>query len=127
MLIPSELIYTEAHIWLKQVDNGLLIGITDYAQESLGELQYLDLPPVGEKLIKGSAYGAAETSKSVSDLITPLDSIVAEVNQQLSDTPELINSSPYEDGWILRLTDYKIEDLNTLLDAQAYKASLDLS
>lgn len=120
MLVPSDLFYTEDHIWVKKVVDSVLIGITDYAQNSLGELQYLDLPSVGDQLSKGVSYGSAETSKSVSDLFSPLDAVVAEVNTVLNDTPEVINNSPYDDGWILRLTDYKIEELEALLDAKAY-------
>lgn len=120
MLVPSDLFYTEDHIWVKKVVDSVLIGITDYAQSSLGELQYLDLPSVGDQMSKGVSYGSAETSKSVSDLISPLDAVVAEVNTVLNDTPEVINNSPYDDGWILRLTDYKTEELEALLDAKAY-------
>jgi glycine cleavage system H protein len=120
MLIPENLFYTKAHLWVKKVEDGLLIGITDFAQENLGEIQYLDLPQVGEKLIKGESYGTAETSKSVSDLFAPIDATVAEVNLQLSDAPEVINDSPYEEGWMLSLTDYKDSDLEALLDARAY-------
>lgn len=125
MLVPSDLFYTEDHIWVKKVVGSVLIGITDYAQSSLGELQYLDLPSVGDQLSKGVSYGSAETSKSVSDLFSPLDAVVAEVNTVLNDTPEVINNSPYDDGWILRLTDYKTEELEALLDAKAYTEFLD--
>lgn len=125
MLIPSDLFYTEAHIWVKKIDDSVLIGITDYAQSSLGELQYIDLPAVGDRLSKGVSYGSAETSKSVSDLFSPLNAVVAEVNTVLNDTPEVINNSPYDDGWILRLTDYKTEELDALLDAKAYTEFVD--
>ncbi len=125
MHVPSNLLYSEAHLWVKKIEGGVLIGITDYAQNNLGELQYIDLPHVGEQLVKGCVYGTAETSKSVSDLFAPVDGIVAEINTALSDAPETINASPYEDGWILRLTDCTAEDFDSLLNAQAYRVLTD--
>ncbi len=125
MLTPPNLFYTEAHVWVKEVEDGLLTGITDHAQESLGEIQYLELPAVGDKLVKDTPFGTVETSKSVSDLIAPLDATISEVNEQLDDAPDMINDSPYESGWILRLTDYNAEDLKALLDSEAYDTYID--
>lgn len=125
MLIPEDLLYTKAHLWIKKVEDGLLIGVTDFAQESMGALEYLDLPQVGALLNKDSCFGGAETSKSVNDLFAPLDAVVADVNEVLEKNPEIINDSPYDEGWILRVVDYKAEDIDQLLDAQAYRETLD--
>ncbi len=125
MLIPEDLLYTKAHLWIKKVEDGLLIGVTDFAQESMGDLEYLDLPQVGAQLNKDSCFGGAETSKSVNDLFAPLDAVVADVNEVLAKNPEIINDSPYDEGWILRVVDYRAEDIDQLLDAQAYRETLD--
>lgn len=121
MLIPSDLFYSEAHIWVKQVDNGLLVGITDFAQESMGAVGYVELPSVGERLEKGNCFGSTETAKVASDLFAPLDAVVAEINEKLDDNPEMINLSPYEDGWLILVTGYNADDLESLMNAQAYK------
>ncbi len=125
MQVPSDLFYTEAHIWLKKSDNGLLLGVTDYAQESMGTLEFLDLPSVGDNLSAGSCFGSAETSKSVNDLFAPLDAVVIEINEELAESPEIINDSPYETGWILRVADYDAKVLYALLDSKAYTESIE--
>jgi len=127
MLIPYDLFYSKAHIWLKKTEDGLLLGVTDFAQESMGIIEYLDLPPIGAQLIKDSCFGGAETSKSVNDLFAPLDAVVAQVNEKLDQSPDVINESPYGDGWLLRLTDYLTDDLKLLMDAQAYTESIGIS
>ena len=125
MLIPEDLFYTEAHLWVNKVEDGLLMGVTDFAQDSMGTLEYLDLPQIGAQLSKDSCFGGAETSKSVNDLYAPLDAVVADVNEELGKNPEIINDSPYDEGWMLRLVGYKTEDIEQLLDARAYTESLD--
>jgi glycine cleavage system H protein len=122
MSIPHDRKYSEEHVWVKRVENGLLVGITDFAQSNLGELLYLELPQVGESLTQGSCYGTAESSKAVNDLFTPIDCVVAEVNSNLSDNPGLVNESAYEDAWMIRVTEHNEEDLKPLLDAEAYAA-----
>ena len=122
MSIPHDRKYSEEHVWVKLVDDGLLIGITDFAQTNLGELFFIDLPQVGENLTQGSYFGTAESSKAVNDLFTPIDSVVAEVNPAISDNPGIVNESPYEDAWMIRVTDYNEDDLKPLLDAEAYAA-----
>lgn len=122
MPIPHDRKYSEEHVWVKLVENGLLVGITDFAQTNLGELLYLELPQVGESLTQGSRYGTAESGKAVNDLFAPIDCVVAEVNSNLSDNPGLVNESAYEDAWMIRVTDHNEEDLKSLLDAEAYAA-----
>lgn len=125
MLTPEDLFYSEAHIWIKKIQDGLLLGVTDHAQESMGSIQYLDLPSVGAQLSKDSCFGGAETSKSVNDLFAPLDAVVSAVNENLEDNPEIINESPYEEGWVLLLSDYNEEDLTSLMSARTYRESVE--
>ena len=120
MLIPDDRLYSEDHIWVKEVDNNLIIGVTDFAQNNMGTLHYLDLPSVGDRLSKGNCYGCAESSKSVSELLSPVNGLVTEINLDVDDSPETVNDSPYENGWVLRVTGYKSEDLESLLDAERY-------
>lgn len=120
MSIPHDRFYSEEHVWVKVVDDGLLIGITDFAQTSLGDLVYLDLPQVGEQFSRGEVYGNAESSKAVNDLFSPLDCEVAEVNLLMADSPDAVNRSPYEDAWMIRVINYKDDDLSLLLNNQAY-------
>ena len=124
MLLPSDRFFSETHFWLKKVENDLLIGVTDYAQDCIGPIEYLDLPVVGGQLSKGSCFGSAESSKAVTDLLAPLDAIVAEVNLNLDDEPSLVNESPYDKGWMLRLTNYNSGVLDSFIDSEAYKALL---
>jgi glycine cleavage system H protein len=125
MITPEDLFYSKAHLWVKKTDTGLLIGVTDHAQKSMGTLQYIDLPTVGAQLTKDDCFGGAETSKSVNDLFAPVDAVVAQVNEQLEDNPEIINSAPYEEGWLLLVTDYDEDDLELLMCAQVYRQSLE--
>jgi len=110
MSIPHDRKYSEEHVWVKLVDDGLLIGITDFAWTNSGELLFIELPQVGENPTQGSCYGTAESSKAVNDLFTPIDCVVAEVNPAISDNPGIVNESPYE------------ADLKPLLDAEAHAA-----
>jgi glycine cleavage system H protein len=119
-VIPDDLQYTDAHEWVRDLGEGVLrVGITDYAQTQLGDVVYVQLPDVGTDLDAGSAVGEVESTKSVSDLFAPVSGTVVAVNEALSDTPELINSAPYEDGWML---DVRVKDTpEGLLDAAAYR------
>ncbi|SFH74428.1 glycine cleavage system protein GcvH [Modicisalibacter xianhensis] len=119
--IPDNLRYTESHEWV--LDNGdgtVTIGITDHAQEALGDVVFVELPEVGRELDSGEEFGVIESVKAASDLYAPLAGEVVEVNESLEDAPETVNESPYEDGWIAKL---KLSDdtaLADLLDADAY-------
>ena len=119
-MIPDDLRYTDAHEWVRDLGDGVLrVGITDYAQSQLGDVVFVQLPDEGSDVEAGSAVGEVESTKSVSDLFAPVSGTVVAVNGALSDTPELINSAPYEDGWML---DIQVTDPpEGLLDADAYR------
>lgn len=119
--IPANLSYTESHEWI--MDNGdgtVTVGITDHAQESLGDVVFVELPEVGRELDVGEEFGVIESVKAASDLYAPLAGEVLEVNEALEDAPETVNESPYENGWIVKLRPADIEALDNLLDADAY-------
>ncbi|MFG6179081.1 glycine cleavage system protein GcvH [Halomonas sp. THAF12] len=124
--IPANLRYAESHEWiLENGDGTVTIGITDHAQQSLGDVVFVELPEVGTALAKGDEFGVVESVKAASDLYAPLAGEVVAVNEELEDAPETLNESPYEQGWILKL---RLEDdsaLNDLLNADAYKAVAD--
>ncbi|MEO9140467.1 MAG: glycine cleavage system protein GcvH [Jatrophihabitans sp.] len=120
--VPDELKYTAEHEWV-QVTQGastVRIGITDYAQESLGDVVYVSLPEVGTSMAKGAAVGEIESTKSVSDVYAPLTGTVTARNEALDATPELINSDPYGEGWILEIAIGDESELSDLLDPAAY-------
>ena len=120
-MIPEELRYTSAHEWVRELEGGVVrIGITDHAQDQLGDVVFVQLPAVGDSVSAGSSIGEVESTKSVADIYAPLSGTVVAVNDALADTPELINSGPYDDGWMLELeaTEGVPSDL---LDAAAYR------
>jgi glycine cleavage system H protein len=122
--IPDELKYTADHEWVRSVDgsNTVRVGITDYAQGALGDVVYVSLPAVGAAFTKGEAFGEVESTKSVSDLFAPLDGTVTARNEALEQTPELINTDPYGDGWIVEVELSDAASAGELLDAAAYGA-----
>tara|TARA_Y100000768_G_scaffold194210_1_gene145751 strand:- start:251 stop:634 length:384 start_codon:yes stop_codon:yes gene_type:complete len=120
--IKKDLKYTEEHEWVLKDGETMLIGITDHAQDSLGEIVYLELPTVGSSLEKSSTFGAVESTKSVSDLFTPLDCEVIEVNSEAENAPELINQSPYGDGWLIKVKASDEADFNNLLTPEDYES-----
>ena len=120
MNFPAELKYSKSHEWVKMLsDNSALVGITDYAQSELGDLVFINLPLVGDSTAKEEAFCDVESVKAVSDVISPLTGVVAEVNKALLDAPQLLNESPYE-AWIAKVED--ITDTEELMDAAAYEA-----
>ncbi|TCK22999.1 glycine cleavage system protein GcvH [Pseudonocardia endophytica] len=128
--IPADLVYTEAHEWVRTTEDGIVrIGVTDHAQQQLGDVVFVQLPDVGDTLSEGDSFGEVESTKSVSDIYAPVGGEVVAVNESLDSTPELVNSSPYGDGWIveIRLADGAVEKLGSLLDADAYKQLTDAS
>ena len=126
--IPPDLHYTTDHEWVRRTgDDTVRVGITDFAQSALGDVVFVRLPEVGDELTAGEAFGEVESSKSVSDLYAPLAAKVVAVNQDLDASPELVNSQPYGDGWLIDLEvdgEALPTSLGDLLDAETYRASL---
>lgn len=119
--MSAELQYSKDHEWVRVESDGVaVIGVTDYAAEQLGDVVYVDLPDVGDEISAGGEMGEIESTKSVSDLFSPIDATVTEVNQAVVDEPELVNSSPFEDGWLLKVSYEALPD--DLLSAADYKA-----
>jgi len=119
--IPENLKYSRDHEWIRSEDDGsLLLGITDHAQEALGELVYVELPESGQILAQGDACAVVESVKAASDVYAPVSGEVSDVNAALADTPEMVNGSPYGDGWLIRLQPSNPAELSDLLDPEAY-------
>jgi glycine cleavage system H protein len=118
--IPADLKYTAEHEWVRVEGTTVTVGITDYAQDQLGDVVYVDLPESGAAVTSGQAFGEVESTKSVSDLFAPVDGTVAERNDALDDRPELINSDPYGEGWLVRIELADGASTDALLDAAAY-------
>jgi glycine cleavage system H protein len=127
-VIPEDLRYTEAHEWVRELGDGVVrVGITDHAQSQLGDVVFVQLPDVGASIAAGAAVGEVESTKSVSDLYAPISGTVVAVNDTLTANPALINSEPYEAGWMIdvRLVDSAGGAIAELLDAAAYGALID--
>jgi glycine cleavage system H protein len=125
MEIPEDLRYTTEHEWLRIEGNEGVIGITDFAQDALGDVVFVELPAVGTVLTRGQAFGVVESNKSVSDLYAPLAGRVVAVNAVLRDQPELVNRDPYGAGWMIRIAVAPGESAASLLDAAAYRAHVE--
>lgn len=126
MDLPEELQYTKEHEWCRVgSDSRVRVGITDYAQDALGDVVYVQLPDVGDTVGSGGTFGEVESTKSVSDLMAPVAGTVAEVNALLEDTPELVNQDPYGDGWMIVIDPADPAEVGTLMDAGGYRAYLD--
>ena len=119
---PEDLKYTEEHEWVLIEDDVVTVGITDFAQDALGDVVFVELPEEGATLEAGKSFGVVESVKAVSDIYAPVSGEVVEVNEELPDTPELVNTSPYEDGWMVKIKLSDPSELDSLLDADAYKA-----
>ncbi len=120
-IIRDDLKYTQDHEWIVADGNIGTIGVTDFAQESLGDVTFVELPEVGTEFKKGDAFGVVESVKAASDLYLPVAGKVIEVNSALDDNPELINSSPYDDGWVLKIELEDASQVDELLSPTAYK------
>ena len=121
--VPADLKYTKTHEWVREIPDGQVeVGITDHAQEALGDLVFVELPEVGRKLAVGDAYAVVESVKAASDVYSPLAGTVLESNGALASAPEQINRDPYGAGWIMRIKPDDAGQLTRFLDAQAYAA-----
>jgi glycine cleavage system H protein len=125
MEFPDSLKYTREHEWARRKGSQVVIGITAFAQEQLGDVVFVELPDVGDTVKKGESFGVVESTKAVSELFAPISGKVVEVNDPLADTPETINEDPYEEGWMIVIEPSDPKDLDGLMDASAYKAFVD--
>ena len=121
MNFPDNLKYSSDHEWVRVEGNEAFVGITDFAQDELGEIVYVDVPSEGENLSQGEVFGSIEAVKTVSDLMMPLSGEVLEVNDKLDNAPELVNSDPFGEGWIIRVAVKDAAELDQLMTAAAYK------
>ena len=124
MEFPEELKYTAEHEWVLVEGNLAVIGITDFAQDSLGDVVFVELPEIGSKVTNGKAFGVVESVKAVSDVYAPVSGTVEEINEALPDAPEILNTSPYGDGWMIKIRMSDPGELDGLMDAAAYQAHL---
>lgn len=122
MEYPDDLHYTKEHEWLRLEGNDGAIGITDFAQDALGDVVFVELPTVGAQLTQGQTFGVVESNKTVSDLFAPVSGRVLAVNQTLRDEPERVNQDPYGAGWMIRISLARPEEVDGLLDADGYRA-----
>ena len=120
MNTPKNLLYTKDHEWVDLKENKSTIGITDYAQSQLGDIIFLELPSVGDKINAGSTLGEIEAVKTVSDIFAPISGTVLAINEKLEESPELINSDPYGEGWLIKVEISKIEGKDQLMDSLSY-------
>jgi glycine cleavage system H protein len=121
MNVPEDLKYTRDHEWARIQGGRVTVGITDFAQDQLGDVVYVELPDVGEMVKKGEAFGVVESTKAVSDLFAPVSGKVVEVNSPLADGPETVNEDPYEEGWMIVVEVGDTKELADLMDAAAYR------
>ena len=121
MTFPKDLRYTKEHTWARVEEGKCYVGITDYAQDQLGEIVYVDLPELGDSLDQNDTFGVVESVKAVNDLFSPVSGEIVEVNKALEDEPEIINSDPYGDGWIIAVMMASEDELGGLLTAEEYK------
>jgi glycine cleavage system H protein len=119
--VRDNLKYTNTHEWLKLKDNRAIIGITDHAQSELTDIVFVELPQIGKKVKKGDELCVVESVKSVTEIYAPISGIITKVNDKLDDAPEIVNSSPYDDGWLIELEFEDKSEIDKLLDSNSYK------
>ena len=124
-MIPADLRYTKEHEWVRSEGDGVRVGVTDYAQEALGDIVFVTLPEVGAHVSAGTPCGEIESTKSVSDVYAPVSGTVVAVNERLSAQPDLLNHDPYGEGWLCDIEPSDPAELDALLDAAGYQALLD--
>ena len=123
-MVPKDLRYTAEHEWVKVEGGVATIGVTDYAQQALGDITYVELPAVGAELRQGAEFAVVESAKAASDVFAPVGGTVTEVNSALEENPELINQDPYGEGWLCRISDVIVEQIESLLSPEEYEKLL---
>jgi len=121
MDLPQNLKYTKEHEWVKIDGDLLIVGITDHAQSELGDIIFIEFPDLNQVISKDDPFGTIEAVKTVADLFAPVSGKIIEINQDLEDNPELVNSDPYGEGWIVKITDFDKSQLEALLDSNNYE------
>lgn len=121
MNFPTNVKYTNEHEWIRLEGDEAYVGITDYAQDQLGDIVFVDVTTEGETLEKGEVFGTIEVVKTISDLFLPIGGEVLEINSELEEHPELVNKDPYGDGWLIKIKPTDTTEMDELLDAEAYK------
>ena len=121
MITPKELLYTKEHEWASLKNNHAIIGITDFAQGQLGDIIFIDFPNIGDEFSKNDVFGEIEAVKTVSELYVPLSGKIIEINDNLEDSPEMVNSDPYGDGWLVKIALSNINEKDALMSASAYE------
>lgn len=122
MEFPSDLKYCKEHTWVKVEKDTAIVGITDFAQERLGDIVYVELPDADDEVSFLESFGSVESAKSVSDLYSPVSGTIMEINSALEDTPEIINEEPYGDGWIIKVKISDLADIENLLNSDEYES-----
>jgi len=124
---PSDLKFLDSHEWVKVDDNTVIVGISDHAQNELGEVVFVELPAIGDEFVSGDEAAVVESVKAASEVYTPISGEVIEVNEALDENPELVNTSPYEDGWFfkLKVSDENLGNIDSLMTAEEYSSMLD--
>ena len=124
---PSDLKFLDSHEWVKVDDNTVIVGISDHAQNELGEVVFVELPAIGDEFVSGDEAAVVESVKAASEVYTPLSGEVIEVNEALEENPELVNTSPYEEGWFFKLeaSDENLGSIDNLMTAEEYSSMLD--
>ena len=124
---PSDLKFLDSHEWIKVDDNTVIVGISDHAQNELGEVVFVELPAIGDEFVSGDEAAVVESVKAASEVYTPLSGEVIEVNEALEENPELVNTSPYEDGWFfkLKVSDENLGSVDSLMSVEEYSSMLD--
>ncbi|MFS0674336.1 glycine cleavage system protein GcvH [Ornithinibacillus sp. 179-J 7C1 HS] len=121
MSLPNDLLYSKEHEWVKKEGNTVRVGITDFAQDELGDIVFVELPEVGDEIKVDEPFGSVESVKTVSELYAPISGKIVEVNTELEDSPELVNESPYEGAWMIIIEPSDESELDNLLSPEAYK------
>jgi len=121
MQFPENLRYTKDHEWIRMEGNTAYVGITDFAQKELGDIVYVEVETIGKSLKAGDVFGTVEAVKTVSDLYCPIDGTIDEVNPNLANAPESVNTDPYGEGWMVKMTPSKVSDVDALMSAADYE------